>query len=175
MLRVPGNPNNRRPPSKPAVFDPWEAIAAAMREQVLFQQQQPEWPPPSLSRTPSAPSAQEQPTTPGEAETVHNEPEPPAAPRVELTVEDRRHFELIEHIQSLAGDVASLQEQQSTRYANVLSDQINQLAQRQADLEQRLTAPRRIVRDETGRAVGSVIDLSLERQRRLEPPTEDSA
>jgi hypothetical protein len=105
------------------------------------------------------------------AEPPQREPPPPPTP------DEIRHADLIEHIRSLSGDVQSWHEQQSNRYANVLSDQIDQLARRTSELEQRLTAPRRIVRDERGKAIGSVIDMELARAslRAKEAPSPEPA
>ena len=66
-------------------------------------------------------------------------------------------------------------EDQQQRYAWAdLSDRMDRMAQRQDELTKLIGAPKRIVRDAKGRAVGSIIDFELAKaQRQLEAqPTE---
>src|SRR5262245_44987715 len=113
-MRVPGNPNGRRPPPKgridpfnPKTFDAYLAMAIVMQEQAAWQQE-PAWPPLSQAQATPSPRAEQAQSTPEaepQAEAVHNEPEPPAAARVELTAEERRHFELLNHLGSLRAEM----------------------------------------------------------------------
>src|SRR5262249_50208810 len=161
---VPRWPKGYRPPPKPAVFDPYLAIDIALRE-ISLQPPEPEWPPPPLSRAPSATPSQPK-ASEAEPEAVqHNEsPEPQAEPepkaRVELTPEERRHFELMNGIGSLRAEMQAKDEQPVRKFdAYVdLSQRLDHLGRQYEDLRSYLGAPRRIVRDAEGRAVGSVVD-----------------
>src|SRR5262249_28717505 len=158
-------PKGYKPPPKPAVFDPYLSIDIALQE-LQQQPQELDWRT-AFQATPRpqpTPSPQAEQSAEPEAEVAREEREPPAAPQVERTAEERRHFELMNGIGSLRAEMQERDEQPVRKFdAYVdLSQRLDHLGRQYEDLRNFLGAPRRIVRDAEGRAVGSVVDFSLE-------------